>query len=59
MNELVQLLRQLEQVRFYGSLELKYEAGRVVLIRKSETLKLSESSHRDNRSTGNEANQRS
>jgi hypothetical protein len=57
MNELVQLLRQLEQARFYGSLELKFEAGRVVLIRKSETLKLSEISHRDNRSTGHETNQ--
>ena len=56
MNELVQLLRHLEQARFYGSVELKYEAGRVVLIRKSETLKLSESSHRDNRSTGHEEN---
>ncbi|HKN74221.1 MAG TPA: hypothetical protein VJW94_03510 [Candidatus Acidoferrum sp.] len=55
MNELVQLLRQLEQARFYGSVELKYEAGRVVLIRKSETLKLSELSCRDTRSTGNEA----
>jgi len=59
MNELVQLLRQLEQARFYGSVELKYEAGRVVLIRKSETLKPSESCHRDSRSTDIEKSQRS
>jgi hypothetical protein len=37
MGELIPLLRHLEQSRFYGSVELKYEAGRVVLIRKSET----------------------
>ena len=29
----------LERIRFYGSLELKYEDGRLVLIPKSETLK--------------------
>jgi len=59
MNDLVQLLCQLEQSRFYGLIEVKYEAGRVVLIRKSETLKLSELSHRDNRSIGNETNRQS
>lgn len=56
MNELVQLFRHLEQSRFYGSVELKYEAGRVVLIRKSETLKLSDLGCRDNRSMRREAN---
>jgi len=55
MNELVQLLRQLEQSRFYGSVELKYEAGRVVLIRKSETFKPCESGHGNNRSIRDEA----
>ena len=34
-----ELINDLEQSRFYGSLELKYEDGRLVLIRKSETLK--------------------
>ncbi len=33
------LLRSLEQSRFYGTLELKFESGRVVLIRKTETIK--------------------
>jgi hypothetical protein len=56
MNELIQLFRQLEQGNFYGSVEVKYEAGRVVLIRKSETLKPSEASYRDNRSVRHENN---
>lgn len=59
MSELIQLLRQLEASRFYGSVELKYEAGRVVLIRKSETLKLSELGCRDTRSTPHETNRQS
>jgi|HubBroStandDraft_6_1064221.scaffolds.fasta_scaffold1884135_2 hypothetical protein len=59
MNEMVQLLRQLEESRFYGAVELKYEAGRVVLIRKSETFKPHESGHGNNRSTGHEANRQS
>ena len=59
MNELIQLLRQLEQSRFYGSVEFKYEAGRVVLIRKIETFKPSESGHGNNRSTGHETNRQS
>lgn len=59
MNELVQLLRQLEQSRFYGSVELKYEAGRVVLIRKSETFKPCESGYGNNRSTDHETDRQS
>jgi hypothetical protein len=43
------LLAELEAARFYGSLELKYEAGRVVLIRKTETFKPTESSYGNNR----------
>ncbi len=42
-----QILQELEQHRFYGSLEIKLEAGRVVLIRKTETIKLND--YRDNR----------
>ena len=34
-----QILHELEQRQFYGSLEIKLEAGRVVLIRKTETIK--------------------
>ena len=44
-----ELLRSLEQSRFFGTVELKFESGRVVLIRKTETMKLSASDCRDNR----------
>ena len=44
---LSEILRELEHSRFYGSLEIKFEAGRVVLLRKSETIKLED--RRDDR----------
>jgi hypothetical protein len=47
------LLADLQRQRFFGSIELKLEAGQVVLIRKTETLKPAHD-HRDNRRTGNE-----
>jgi len=39
MNELFQLLRQLEAARFYGSVEVKFEAGQVTVIKKTESIK--------------------
>jgi hypothetical protein len=48
------LLRSLEQPRFFGTLELKFEAGRVVLIRKTETMKPSAQDYRDNRGEADE-----
>ena len=50
MIELSELLRQLEWARFYGSVEVKIEAGRIVLIRKSETFKPTEPTYGNNRS---------
>ena len=47
------LLADLQRQRFFGSIELKLEAGRVVLIRKTETLK-PPYDRRDNRGTGND-----
>ena len=44
-----EILRSLEQSRFYGTVELKFESGRVVLIRKTETLNPSAQDCRDNR----------
>jgi hypothetical protein len=38
-QDIPELVSGLEQSRFYGSLELKYEDGRLVLIRKTETLR--------------------
>lgn len=49
MDELIRLLRQLESARFYGSLGVKCEAGRVVLLKKTETLKPTRTSYGDNR----------
>jgi hypothetical protein len=51
MNELIQLLRQLEQARFYGVLEVKFEAGNVVLLKKTETFKPTHTSYGENRGT--------
>jgi len=39
MMVLFKILKHLEQQGFYGALDIKFEAGRVVLIRKTETLK--------------------
>jgi hypothetical protein len=39
MGFLLHMLRQLEAERFFGGLEVKFEAGRVVIIRKIETFK--------------------
>jgi hypothetical protein len=51
MIELARLLRELEAARFFGSLELKFESGHVVLLKKTETLKPAQSSYGDNRGT--------
>ena len=47
------VLTDLERSRFYGSVEIKYEAGRVVLLRKTETIK---PDYRDSRGMKNEHN---
>lgn len=49
MNDLLKLLRQLEAMRFYGSLEVKFEAGQITVIKKTESIKPVASNHRDNR----------
>ena len=54
MSDITQFLRELEAARFFGSVELKFEAGRVVLIRKSETFKPTEPNYGNNRSTQHE-----
>ena len=43
------MLGDLERNRFFGSLELKFESGRIVLVKKTETLKPSDEDRRDNR----------
>ena len=39
MPQIDQMLRDLQGSRFYGSLEFKLEAGRIVLLKKTETIK--------------------
>jgi hypothetical protein len=47
------LLNDLERAGFWGSLEIKFEGGHVVLIKKTETLKPNQRSNRgDNRERG-------
>jgi hypothetical protein len=51
------LLRELEHTGFYGSVELKYESGRITIARKAETIKLNDSRpthNRNNRGSNNE-----
>lgn len=46
-NQFSRMLLELEHSGFYGSLELKFEAGSVVLLKKTETIKPNDC--RDNR----------
>lgn len=46
------ILRDLERRQFYGLLEIKFEAGRVVLLRKTETIKPND--YRNNRGEQND-----
>ncbi len=54
MDSVDQLLTELERQRFYGSLEIKFEAGKVVLLRKTETIKPTVENCRTNRGYKNE-----
>ena len=49
MGELIRLLRQLEAARFYGSVEVRFEAGHITVIRKTESIKPRAGDHRNNR----------
>jgi hypothetical protein len=55
-SELANILDRLQRERFYGSLEIRYEAGQIVVMKKTESIKLKEDasassfpSHRNNR----------
>ncbi len=37
IHHIPEVLRELESSKFYGSLELKYERGMLVMVRKTET----------------------
>lgn len=59
MSQVEQILTELASERFYGTLEIKLESGKVVLLRKTETIKplATTGDYRDNRGT-NEHDQR-
>lgn len=59
MNELIEMLRRLESNRFYGSLEVRFEAGHVTVIRKTESIKPSAGDQRNNRGSSDEQNSQS
>jgi hypothetical protein len=40
MEKLIKLIRELVAGKFYGSLEIKFESGNVVIIRKVESIKV-------------------
>ena len=52
-DDVQHLLSDLGQKKFFGTLELKYEGGKVVLVRKTETIKLI-ANYRDSRGSSNE-----
>ena len=48
-NEIETLINRLVEDKFYGALEIKLESGRIVLIKKTETLKPTTNNFRANR----------
>jgi hypothetical protein len=42
VNEAIELMQQLGRDRFFGTVTFKFEAGRIVIINKNQTLKPSE-----------------
>jgi hypothetical protein len=39
MDQVIQLIRQLASDRFFGTLAIKFESGKVVVLKKEETIK--------------------
>lgn len=40
LKKLIELIKSLMDNKFYGVLEIKFEAGKIVVCKKEETLKL-------------------
>jgi hypothetical protein len=55
-DSIPEMLAGLQRSSFYGAVELKYEAGVIVLVRKSETFKPTEPTYGNNRSASHERN---
>jgi hypothetical protein len=54
MQSVERVLSELTRDRFYGSVEIKFEAGKVVLLRKTETIKPTEEDYRNTRGKSDE-----
>jgi hypothetical protein len=54
METMIEMLSTLCRDRFYGSVEIKFEAGKPVLLRKTETIRPVDENYRENRGTSNE-----
>ena len=55
MREVESVLTELARIGFYGTVEVKFEAGQPVLLRKTETIKPANERDRNNRGS-NERN---
>ncbi|WP_188020318.1 hypothetical protein [Deferribacter autotrophicus] len=40
LNELYKMLKELFESNFYGALEIKFEAGKVTIVKKTESIKI-------------------
>jgi len=40
MTELIKLIQQLASLKFWGELLIKYENGKIVLVKKTENIKM-------------------
>lgn len=47
MTKLIELLRNLERERFYGNVQIEFQAGDVTIVRKQQTIKLNDRSQSD------------
>lgn len=52
--DLAAILADLQSQEFYGSVEFVFQAGRIVLVRKVETLKMPPKDRRENRGADGE-----
>ncbi len=53
IEDIPQMIHELVRHKFYGSVQLNFEAGTLVLIRKTETFKPSTRDSRNSRGTAN------
>lgn len=40
MDELIRLIKDLTRLKFFGEVLIKFESGRIVLVRRTENIKL-------------------